>query len=164
MFGSEIVHLNVGGTRFSTSWQTLTWVPDSFFTALLSGRISSLKDDNGAFFVDRDPTLFSVILNYLRSRDVDLRTVDMRALRNEAEFYGIIPLVKRLALCEDLNFSSCGDVLFYGYLPPAPIPALVEPQPGNAKGAKESSNASASNASNPLASKSVTEDSIGTAS
>ena len=94
-------------------------MPDSFFTALLSGRISSLRDDSGAFFIDRDPTLFSIILNYLRSRDVDLRTVDMRSLRNEAEFYGIIPLVKRLALCEDLNHSSCGDVLFYGYLPPA---------------------------------------------
>lgn len=40
-------------------------------------------------------------------------------LRNEAEFYGILPLVKRLALCEDLNYSSCGDVLFYGFLPPA---------------------------------------------
>lgn len=105
--------------RFSTSWQTLTWVPDSFFTALLSGRISSLKDDSGAFFVDRDPTLFSIILNYLRTRDVDLRAVDMRALRNESEFYGITPLVKRLALCEDLNYASCGDVLFYGFLPPA---------------------------------------------
>ncbi|CAG7835898.1 unnamed protein product [Allacma fusca] len=45
-----------------------------------------------------------------------------------------------------------------------PIPALVEPQPGNAKGAKESSNASASNASNPLASKSVTEEEPGSAS
>ncbi|CAL8099797.1 unnamed protein product [Orchesella dallaii] len=122
MFGSDIVHLNVGGTRFSTSWQTLTWVPDSFFTALLSGRISSLKDDSGAFFIDRDPTLFSVILNYLRSRDVDLRHVDMRALRNEAEFYGITPLVKRLALCDDLNYSTCGDVLFHGYLQPASLP------------------------------------------
>lgn len=108
--------------RFSTSWQTLTWVPDSFFTALLSGRISSLKDDSGAFFVDRDASLFSIILNYLRSRDVDLRHVDMRALRNEAEFYGITPLVKRLALCDDLNYSTCGDVLFHGYLAAASLP------------------------------------------
>jgi len=97
----------------------LTWVPDTFFTALLSGRISSLKDETGAFFIDRDPSLFTIILNYLRTRDVDLKSVDMRALRNEAEFYSITPLVKRIALCEDLSFSSCGDVLFYGYLPPA---------------------------------------------
>ncbi|XP_016767827.1 BTB/POZ domain-containing protein KCTD3 isoform X4 [Apis dorsata] len=115
---SDIVHLNVGGTRFSTSKQTLTWVPDSFFTALLSNRIASHRDEIGALFIDRDPKLFSIILNYLRTKDIDLKNVDLRTLRHEAEYYGIIPLVKRLMLCEDLTQSSCGDVLFYGYLPP----------------------------------------------
>lgn len=104
--------------RFSTSRQTLTWIPDSFFTALLSGRISSLRDETGAIFIDRDPKVFGVILNYLRTKDIDLSVVDIRILRHEAEYYGIAPLVKRLVLCEDLNQSSCGDVLFYGYLPP----------------------------------------------
>ncbi|XP_021934384.1 BTB/POZ domain-containing protein KCTD3 isoform X3 [Zootermopsis nevadensis] len=117
----DIVHLNVGGTRFSTSRHTLMWVPDSFFTALLSGRISSLRDEMGAIFIDRDPKLFATILNYLRTRDIDL-SVDIRAFRHEAEYYGIAPLVKRLMLCEDLSQSSCGDVLFYGYLPPPCIP------------------------------------------
>ncbi|XP_067012116.2 BTB/POZ domain-containing protein KCTD3 [Anabrus simplex] len=117
----DIVHLNVGGTRFSTSRHTLMWVPDSFFTALLSGRISSLRDEMGAIFIDRDPKLFATILNYLRTRDIDL-SVDIRAFRHEAEYYGITPLVKRLMLCEDLSQSSCGDVLFYGYLPPSCVP------------------------------------------
>jgi hypothetical protein len=84
-----------------------------------------MKDDSGAYFVDRDPSHFAVILNYLRTRDVDLRGVDIRSLRGEAEFYGIIPLSKRLTLCEDLNHSSCGDVLFYGYLPPARMNLLT---------------------------------------
>ncbi|XP_050486577.1 BTB/POZ domain-containing protein KCTD3 isoform X2 [Bombus huntii] len=123
---SDIVHLNVGGTRFSTSKQTLTWVPDSFFTALLSNRIASHRDEIGALFIDRDPKLFSIILNYLRTKDIDLKNVDLRTLRHEAEYYGITPLVKRLMLCEDLTQSSCGDVLFYGYLPPPSIP-LQEP-------------------------------------
>ncbi|XP_076235185.1 BTB/POZ domain-containing protein KCTD3 [Calliopsis andreniformis] len=122
----DIVHLNVGGTRFSTSKQTLTWVPDSFFTALLSNRIASHRDEMGALFIDRDPKLFSIILNYLRTKDIDLKNVDLRTLRHEAEYYGITPLVKRLMLCEDLTQSSCGDVLFYGYLPPPSIP-LQEP-------------------------------------
>lgn len=47
-----------------------------------------------------------------------MKNIDIRALRHEAEYYGITPLVKRLMLCEDLSQSSCGDVLFYGYLPP----------------------------------------------
>lgn len=45
---AEVIHLNVGGKRFSTSRQTLTWIPDSFFSSLLSGRISTLKDETGA--------------------------------------------------------------------------------------------------------------------
>ncbi|PIO30849.1 hypothetical protein AB205_0025390 [Aquarana catesbeiana] len=44
----EIIQLNVGGTRFSTSRQTLMWIPDSFFSSLLSGRISTLRDETGA--------------------------------------------------------------------------------------------------------------------
>ncbi|XP_014247230.1 BTB/POZ domain-containing protein KCTD3 isoform X2 [Cimex lectularius] len=120
----DIVHLNVGGTRFSTSMQTLLCIPDTFFTALLSGRISSLKDEKGATFIDRDPKLFSTILNYLRTKEVDLSNCDICFLRHEAEYYGITPLVKRLALCEDLYQSSCGDVLFYGLFQPpsAPVP------------------------------------------
>ncbi|KAH6925921.1 hypothetical protein HPB50_012070 [Hyalomma asiaticum] len=73
-------------------------------------------------FIDRDPKLFSVILNFMRTKDIDLRDLDMSVLRHEAEFYGITPLVKRLILCEDLHQSSCGDVLFHGYLPMAAVP------------------------------------------
>lgn len=113
--------------RFSTSKQTLTWIPDTFFTALLSGRISSLRDEKGAIFIDRDPDTFSVILNYLRTREIDLKNVDLRTLRHEAEYYGIAPLVKRLILCEEMTQSSCGDVLFYGYLPPPSIPMHETP-------------------------------------
>ncbi|CAG5127066.1 unnamed protein product [Candidula unifasciata] len=120
---NEIVHLNVGGTRFSTSRQTLTWNPDTFFTSLLSGRISSHKDETGAIFIDRDPKLFALILNYLRTKEIQWRNVDLSALRHEAEFYGISALVGRLALCEDLDHSSCGDVLFHGYFQP-PTPPL----------------------------------------
>ncbi|XP_034834060.1 BTB/POZ domain-containing protein KCTD3 [Maniola hyperantus] len=114
----EIVNLNIGGTRFSTSWHTLTWVPDTFFTALLSGRIPTVRDETGAIFIDRDPNLFGLILNFLRTRDIDLTNVNIRALRHECDYFGITPLSRRLALCDEMNHSSCGDVLFYGYLPP----------------------------------------------
>ncbi|KAL3287370.1 hypothetical protein HHI36_001844 [Cryptolaemus montrouzieri] len=121
-YTADILHLNVGGTRFSTSRQTLTSIPDTFFTALLSGRISSLRDEKGCIFIDRDPKIFSVILNYLRTRGIDFNGIDLRILRHEAEYYNIAPLVKRLVLCEELTQSTCGDVLFYGYLSPPTIP------------------------------------------
>ncbi|XP_069089993.1 BTB/POZ domain-containing protein KCTD3 [Pleurodeles waltl] len=118
----EIIELNVGGTRFSTSRQTLMWIPDSFFSSLLSGRISTLRDETGAIFIDRDPAAFAPILNFLRTKELDLRGVSISVLRHEAEFYGITPLVRRLLLCDELERSSCGSVLFHGYLPPPGIP------------------------------------------
>ncbi|KAG7470715.1 hypothetical protein MATL_G00116760 [Megalops atlanticus] len=119
----EIIHLNVGGKRFSTSRQTLTWVPDSFFSSLLSGRISTLKDETGAIFIDRDPSLFAPILNFLRTKELHPRSVNVHLLMHEAEFYGITPLVRKLQLCDELDRSSCGTVLFNGYLPPPVYPA-----------------------------------------
>uniref|UniRef100_A0A8C5PB63 Potassium channel tetramerization domain containing 3 n=1 Tax=Leptobrachium leishanense TaxID=445787 RepID=A0A8C5PB63_9ANUR len=74
-------------------------------------------------FIDRDPTAFAPILNFLRTKELDLRGVSLNVLRHEAEFYGITPLVRRLLLCEELERSSCGSVLFHGYLPPPAIPS-----------------------------------------
>ncbi|XP_033629547.1 BTB/POZ domain-containing protein KCTD3-like isoform X1 [Asterias rubens] len=125
-FSGEIIKLNVGGAKFSTSKQTLTCVPDSFFSSLMSGRIPSVKDEEGAIFIDRDPTVFAPILNYLRTKELNLKGVDVQTLRHEAEFYGISPLVKKLTLCEDLERSSCGNVLFHGYLPPPSFPPRLE--------------------------------------
>ncbi|GAB1285873.1 BTB/POZ domain-containing protein KCTD3 [Apodemus speciosus] len=124
----EIVQLNVGGTRCDSP--------------LLSGRISTLRDETGAIFIDRDPAAFAPILNFLRTKELDLRLlkasdlptlnkrpqlswqgVSISVLRHEAEFYGITPLVRRLLLCEELERSSCGSVLFHGYLPPPGIPS-----------------------------------------
>uniref|UniRef100_A0A8C5BT68 Potassium channel tetramerisation-type BTB domain-containing protein n=1 Tax=Gadus morhua TaxID=8049 RepID=A0A8C5BT68_GADMO len=119
----------------STSRQTLIWVPDSFFSRFI--------------FIDRDPTAFAPILNFLRTKELDLRGMTISVLRHEAEFYGITPLVRRLLLCEELDRSSCGSVLFHGYLPPpgtgpitsakrengpirrpAPVPKTDPPPPG----------------------------------
>lgn len=58
--------ISIKSLRFSTSRTTLNQVNDTFFTSLLSGRIQSLRDETGAIFIDRDPDLFSLILNYLR--------------------------------------------------------------------------------------------------
>lgn len=120
--------------RFSTSRTTLTQFQDTFFTALLSNRIQSLLDEKGYIFIDRwyeqhisdifeifneifsSPELFGVILNYLRTKDIDLKRCDRKALIHEAEYYNISPLVKRLHLIEQMDNSHCGDLLFYGLL------------------------------------------------
>lgn len=86
--------------------------------------IQSLRDENGAIFIDRDPDLFSKILNYLRTKDIDIvnQCSDLKMLRHESEYYNIHPLTKRLLLCEEMDHSGCGDLLFYCLLPPPNIP------------------------------------------
>uniref|UniRef100_A0A8C9XEV6 SH3KBP1 binding protein 1 n=1 Tax=Sander lucioperca TaxID=283035 RepID=A0A8C9XEV6_SANLU len=96
-------------SRFSTSRQTLMWVPDSFFSRWI--------------FIDRDPSLFATILNFLRTKELYPRSISVHMLMHEAEFYGITPLVRKLQLCDELDRSSCGNVLFNGYLPPPVYPA-----------------------------------------
>ncbi|ESO06046.1 hypothetical protein HELRODRAFT_119358, partial [Helobdella robusta] len=110
--------INVCSLRFCTSYQTLTWISDSFFTSLLSGRIPSTKDLDGNIFIDRDPTLFKDILNYLRTRDIQFSTSDYKALKHEAEYYGLTPLVRRLMLCDELAQESCGGLLFHAIIAP----------------------------------------------
>ena len=110
----QIVELDFGGRRFSTSTQTLIWIPDSFFSSLLSGRIESIKDETGAIFIDRDPNAFLPILNFLTTKELDLRGLDLKVVKHEAEFYGITPLVKRLTLCEDISGSKCGNFYVLG--------------------------------------------------
>ncbi|KAK2161189.1 hypothetical protein LSH36_120g10014 [Paralvinella palmiformis] len=125
---ADIIHLNVGGRRFSTSKQTLTWIPDTFFSSMLSGRMSAFKDETGAIFIDRDPDLFAKILKYLRSKEIDLKNTDIHCLRHEAEYFGLTPLVRRLMVCEELDQTSCGGILFHGVVSPpvAPFPSTKE--------------------------------------
>lgn len=49
---NSIVKLNIGGTKFLTTARTLSQ-GENFFTGLLSGRIPSLLDDEGYYFIDR---------------------------------------------------------------------------------------------------------------
>ncbi|KAI6652755.1 SH3KBP1-binding protein 1 [Oopsacas minuta] len=114
----DIVQLNVGGRRFTTSKQTLTWIPESFFVSLLSGRIPSMRDEIGAIFIDRDPDMFEIILHFMRTKEVNPKGHNIRNLRTEAEYYGLQPLVIRLNLCDELERSLCGDILFSGIMHP----------------------------------------------
>ncbi|KAH9259734.1 hypothetical protein BASA81_002156 [Batrachochytrium salamandrivorans] len=99
-FASNPVKLNVGGSYFSTSVENLTREPDTFFAVMFSGRWDvkiNPKDD--AVFVDRDPTMFGVIVNYLRKRTIDLDDLSpkqLKALLEEADFYQIVSLLKLL--------------------------------------------------------------------
>ena len=62
---SEIIKLNVGGELFITMKSTLIQSP--WFVTLFSGKFKTEMINNNQYFIDRDPELFSDVLNYLRN-------------------------------------------------------------------------------------------------
>ena len=64
----DIISLDVGGVTngFKVRKSVLTSVPDSALEAMFSGR-HNLPVINGNIFIDKDPTIFINVLNYLRN-------------------------------------------------------------------------------------------------
>lgn len=94
---SEWIRLNVGGHHFLTTRTTLCRDPKSFFFRLCQedNNLASDKDETGAFMIDRDPTYFSPILNFLRhSKLVIDKNLAEEGILEEAEFYNITELIQ----------------------------------------------------------------------
>uniref|UniRef100_A0A6A7FS10 BTB/POZ domain-containing protein KCTD5-like n=2 Tax=Hirondellea gigas TaxID=1518452 RepID=A0A6A7FS10_9CRUS len=99
---NEWIRLNVGGTSFLTTRTTLCKDPNSLFCKLINEDMSDMvtdgKDEKGAIMIDRDPTYFVPILNFLRhGKMVINKDLAEEGVLEEAEFYnvtGMISLVK----------------------------------------------------------------------
>ena len=59
--------LNIGGTKYYTSINTLLRYDDSIFYAMFSGKFLIKPNRDRSFFIDRDGKNFEYILNYLRT-------------------------------------------------------------------------------------------------
>ncbi|KAJ8917855.1 hypothetical protein NQ315_010768 [Exocentrus adspersus] len=102
---SEWVTLNVGGKYFTTSKRTLTSEPSSMLARMFSedndGYLftPSSTDKNGAYLIDRTPTYFEPILNYLRCGQLVYDfNVNPEGILEEARFFGIesiIPILEQ---------------------------------------------------------------------
>ncbi|KAM5148464.1 BTB/POZ domain-containing protein KCTD17 [Mantella aurantiaca] len=94
--GGKWVRLNVGGTVFLTTKQTLCQEPNSFLCRLCQeSQLLSEMDETGAFLIDRDPTYFGAILRYLRYGKLVIdKNISIEGVLEEAEFYNIASLVK----------------------------------------------------------------------
>lgn len=87
---TKIVGINVGGTVFSTTRETLGRFRPSYLASIVSGDFGVTLDADGNIFLDRSPRYFEKILNYLRDptapQDWDF---DDLGLVHELEFFGI---------------------------------------------------------------------------
>ena len=110
---NEWVKLNVGGKIFLTTKTTLCKDPKSFLYRLCQedSDLGSEKDENGAFLIDRDPSYFAPVLNYLRHGKLVLDTnLTEEGVLEEADFYcvtDLVKLVKEKIKQRDTHPSSC---------------------------------------------------------
>ena len=95
---AELLKLNVGGHRYTTTKATLRKYPDSMLGAMFNGKMPSTVDDHGHYFIDRDGQMFGFILNFLRSSQLTLPPDfnNYSSLMVEADFYQIKPLIETL--------------------------------------------------------------------
>eukprot|EP01124_Arcella_intermedia_P025521 TRINITY_DN4576_c0_g1_i1.p1 TRINITY_DN4576_c0_g1~~TRINITY_DN4576_c0_g1_i1.p1 ORF type:complete len:297 (-),score=65.85 TRINITY_DN4576_c0_g1_i1:11-901(-) len=85
------VILDIGGKRFATSKSTLLNIKGSYFYTMLS---SSWKpDDDGTYFIDRNPKLFDRILDYMRTGELnisDLGEYEMKKLQKDLDYFQLL--------------------------------------------------------------------------
>jgi len=71
----DIVKLDVGGTRVTVSRSLLTSVRGSLLASYFSGRHGDqIRKIDNRIFVDRDPGIFRLMINYLKD-ELDLSGV-----------------------------------------------------------------------------------------
>jgi hypothetical protein len=68
-----IIEINAGGKIISALRSTLTLAPDTMFTYMFSGRWeeSMKRDGNGRVYLDHDPELIEIIVNFLRMKKIE---------------------------------------------------------------------------------------------
>jgi len=102
------VHIDVGGSIYTSSLDTLTKFPDSKLSKMFSGSIPIVLDTlKQHYFIDRDGAMFRHILNFMRTgRPMLPDTFDQwDLLLEEARYYELTDLVTQLISSQ----PKCGD-------------------------------------------------------
>lgn len=86
------VHIDVGGTIYTSSLETLTRYPDSRLAKLFNGSIPIVLDSlKQHYFIDRDGGMFRHILNFMRNSKLLIPEcfADVDLLLEEARYFDI---------------------------------------------------------------------------
>lgn len=93
------VHIDVGGTIYTSSLETLTKFSDSRLAKMFNGQIAIVLDSlKQHYFIDRDGRMFRHVLNFVRNARLLLPDdfADIDLLLEEAKFYEITAMIKAL--------------------------------------------------------------------
>jgi hypothetical protein len=84
---ANIIEINVAGTIFTTTDQTLNKL--NYFRALFQSENYNfpeiIRDKNGRLFLDKDPKMFEIIIRILRKKDFDEKdyhTIELGSFTN----------------------------------------------------------------------------------
>ncbi len=96
---NKLVRLNVGGVIYMTTRTTLCSYPDSMLAAMFSGSMMpGIQDEEGCYFIDRNGSVFGIILDFLRSGNLylcnDFKHFDLLAA--EANFYQLSDIIEAI--------------------------------------------------------------------
>ncbi len=98
---APIVQLNVGGTLYKVSRDTLMRYEDSMLANLVSGKWKEGEGDD-EIFIDRNGRRFEWVLDYLRSDRVYVPSLsDQSALKDEFDFFGIDADMSKVSVVDD---------------------------------------------------------------
>lgn len=88
---NTIVKLNIGGTKYQTTLKTLTSRPGTHIHNMFSKPENLLKDEDGAYFIDRNGSYFQYVLDYLRGYKVNIPwdSYDISRIMDEFQYYGL---------------------------------------------------------------------------
>ncbi|CAI2348454.1 unnamed protein product [Caenorhabditis sp. 36 PRJEB53466] len=118
-----LITLDVEGVFFKTRIATLKSIEGTFFTRFFDSNWREQLDKDGKLFIDRDSTVFPVILNFLRDHEKCPLPKDeyqlLRVLR-EAVFFNIGPL--RNVIEHKLRASTSSDCTCPPGIPSTPVP------------------------------------------
>jgi len=95
------ITLDIGGTKFSTSLANLKNQKSLYFATMFSGIFPIQPCEDGSYFIDRNPTLFPLILDFIRGEELeteDMNPRELKMLLKEAQFYHLIELETRLSV------------------------------------------------------------------
>ncbi|CAL8071427.1 unnamed protein product [Calicophoron daubneyi] len=93
------VHIDVGGTLYTSSLETLTKYPKSRLSRMFNGAIPIVLDTmKQHYFIDRDGALFRHILNFLRTSQVNINPhfKELEQLLEEARYFELDEMAEEL--------------------------------------------------------------------
>lgn len=83
----DIIRLDVDGTPYATSRDTLCRVPDNKLARKVSGELPTKRTPDGSQFTDRDGLSFRKALNFLRTAKIDATSEIERQVCLEADYF-----------------------------------------------------------------------------